>query len=172
MEIEKSETYKQLLGLQTSLKGTIGDNKNVIIKQVKLALISGGEAEGLFTKMFLLPIIQKIFPNSIVEGVNSAGKTQFKHTFFGAKPAPDFIIEEPAKIVGEVKYDFFATRSVATAIGQILLYLEASKAESQQYDYGCIIFFDTSLKFKEQKKEESHFIEHLWTNENIFLIII
>lgn len=173
IKITKSKTHKCFKKLEIDLKKTIGINKKFIVSQIRFDTPPKGESEGRFIKDFLSERLQNVFKNKIViEGVNSKGRTQFKLPFFKAKPAPDFIIEEPFCVIGEVKYCKLSTRKVGTAIGQILLYLVSSKEESTKYDYGCVIFFDTSIKLNKLQEKEVSFIEHLWKNENIFLIII
>lgn len=168
----KEQIQNQLIKLEVTLKANLGNQKQIVINKVKSTLTPGGEAEGFFTKLFLSPILQSVFPNDVtIEGVNSGGKTQYKQLFFGTKPAPDFVIEK-LRIVGEVKYESLRTRQLATAIGQILLYMAASKSELQHYEYGCVIYFDTSSLTNHLSQEETDFQKYLMVNNDIFLILI
>ena len=168
---EKLDVYGHLKKLETILKEDLVNNKENIVKEIESNKRQGGEVEGIFTKRVLSRIMQNAFQNNVViEGMDSKGKTKFKQFFFGAKGAPDFIIENP-RVVGEVKYGELNLDLLGKAIGKTILYIANSKKQSQKFEYGCIVFFDTSSKFNETV-EEGEFIKYLWENVNVFLIII
>ena len=77
----------------------------------------------------------------------------------------------PFNLVGEVKYGKLRLRSFATALGQLIVYLESSKNETEQSQYGCLIFFNTE-ESKEPTEREKEFINLMWERENIFITII
>ena len=171
--LSKTKAYQQFKYLENHLKETIGNNKKSIISRVKSKTSYNHECEGVFIKSFLSKNLLNMFlDNIIIEGIDSKGKTQFKKSFFGSKPAPDFVINNLLTVVGEVKYDSLTARSISLAIGQVLVYLKSSKYESYKYDYGCIIFFDKSCKSDAIGEKEAEFIKYLWEHENIYLIII
>ncbi|MHA1279829.1 MAG: hypothetical protein ACTSQ8_21710 [Candidatus Helarchaeota archaeon] len=170
MAITKEDVRQKLEGLENVLKEGIGTRKAEIIEKVKQS--QGGESEGVFTKTVLAPILHELFGDSVtIEGVEGSG-TQFKTSFFGSSPAPDFVIEKPTNIMGEVKYADYGTLLVSHAIGQVLLYIAASKDETRVADFGCVIFFDKSLKYETLRPNEEKLIRELWDRSNIYLIIV
>jgi|GEM_PF-4090002 len=179
-EEEKKEVEKHLMEFESVLKKRLScQRKNIVekIDEIREGNKHRGrkrtEAESIFMKKYLNNLIKETFnDNVIIEGYNKEKPTQFKEVFFGSKPAPDFIIEEPAKVVCEVKYSPLTTMKTATAVGQCLLYMAAKKDVTQKFYYGCIVFFDKSLKFEGLQPVESNFKDYLWDELNIFLIIL
>ena len=170
MEMSKEEVRKNLGEFELFLTEKIGTQKRRIIDELGEASVR--EPEGVFTKTILSPVLNEFFANNVViEGPTS--KLQFKKNFFGSKPAPDFVIEKPTVIMGEVKYADFAIQNIGQAIGQVLLYKTASKCgESRVADYGCIVFFDKSMKFTHLQLAELNLKNELWAKFGIFVIIL
>ena len=169
----KSDVKSLLAEFKTKLNEAIVNRKDKIIQDInfeKKSMKKRCEAEGLFTKNILNKLIRNGFEEAVVEGPDS--KMQFKCPFFGTRSAPDFNVKKPARIVGEVKYASLTGMNMSKAVGQVLLYIAASKKEQSQFDYGCIIFFDTSKKFKGFDREEREFVKRLWNFDNIFVIIL
>jgi aspartate/methionine/tyrosine aminotransferase len=77
----------------------------------------------------------------------------------------------PLETVGEVKYGNLNFRSFATGLGQIIGYLKASQFEAVPKIYGYYIFFNTDVD-KTITENDKKFLEELWENENIFVVII
>lgn len=170
--MSKDSVGNHLGTLKTALTSSLGPDKESILRRVKAAVAQGGEAEGKFVKLFLSEVLHRVFGDGVViEGMDSMGRTQFKRTFFGAKPAPDFVIER-LSIVGEVKFAPLTSGRLATAIGQVLVYVAASKMESVQYEYGCLLYFDTAANSVRLTQEETDFARRLWQNDGIYLIFV
>ena len=174
--MDKQKIYHQLNNLGFYLKKNLILQKENVVKKVREATPKGGEPEGNFIKLFLAPLLREFLKVNleglIIEGINK-GQTQFKNYFFGSKPASDFRFKEPLtfNLIGEVKYGKLQLRSIATALGQLITYIESSKNESEQSQYGCLIFFNTKQS-KEPTEREKEFINLMWERENIFITII
>jgi len=175
--MHKQKIYHQLNNLGLYLKENLLPKKEDIVKKVRGATPKNGESEGYFIKLFLAPLLREFIKENleglIIEGINSKGQTQFKKEFFGSKPAPDFRFTTPLpfNLVGEVKYGKLRLRSFATALGQLIVYLESSKNETEQSQYGYLIFFNTE-ESKELTEREKEFINLMWKRENMFITII
>ena len=175
--MNKQEIYNFLNNLSLCLKDNLLTQKVKIVRKVKGVTPKGGEPEGNFIKLFLEPLIKEFLKEDseglIVEGIDSKGQTQFKGDFFGSKPAPDFRFKAPLPftLVGEVKYGKLQLRSLATALGQLITYIESSESEAEQSQYGYLVFFDTKGSNKITEKEKD-FIKLIWKRENIFIAII
>ena len=157
--MDKQKIYHQLNNLDLYLKENLLPKKEDIVKKVQGATPKSGEPEGYFIKLFLAPLLREFLKENleglIIEGINSKGQTQFKKDFFGSKPAPDFRFKQ-FNMVGEVKYDKLRLRPFAIAIGQLITYIESSKNETKQSQYGCLIFFNTKkVKNKRNEKKSS-----------------
>jgi len=172
--MHKQKIYHQLNNLGLYLKENLLPKKEDIVKKVRGATPKGGEPEGYFIKLFLAPLLREFLKENLegltIEGINSKGRTQFKKDFFGSKPAPDFRFKQ-FNMVGEIKYDKLRLRPLATALGQLITYIESSKNESEPSQYGYLVFFNTNRSKKPTKQEED-FIRLIWERENIFITII
>jgi len=172
--MDKQKIYYHLNSLSLYFKENLLPSKEYIVKKIIKETPVGGEPEGRFIKLFLAPLLKEFFKENpeglIIEGIKSRCRTQFKNYFFGSKPAPDFILNQ-LDTVGEVKYDKLRLRSFATALGQLITYIESSKKEIIQSKYGYLIFFNTE-KHKEPTEQEKKFINLMWEQDNIFISII
>ena len=172
--MDKQEIYQKLNNISYYLKENLSSQKDDFIKRVQKATPKGCEPEGHFIKIVLSPLLEEFFKENleglIIEGVRSRGSTQFKNYFFGSRPAPDFRFNQ-LDTVGEVKYARLRLRSFATALGQLITYIESSKNEIVPSKYGYLIFFNTE-KSKELQEQEKKFINLIWKRDNIFITII
>jgi hypothetical protein len=189
-EQQKIRAFNKFKKLERHLLSLLGGEKKAkIIGKIEKETPKGGEKESIFVKSFLCRVLFNYFRDSsievIIEGVNSEGRTQFRSKFFNSKPAVDFLFEKrplgllpvshtilfPLETVGEVKYGNLNFRSFATGLGQIIGYLKASQFEAAPKIYGYYIFFNTDVD-KTITENDKKFLEELWENENIFVVII
>lgn len=170
---QKTSAYGCFKELENIIKTELGSKKEEIMQQVKLNTPAGGEPEGTFTKMFLSTAIKTVFPDDIIEGMDSMSKLHFTELFFGSGADIDFLVNKPAKICGEVKYTRLSKQSLGVDTGKLIMLMSTGKTYRIQFQYGCQIFFDTgSAKANILNNEEEIFIRRLWERENIYLIII
>ncbi len=172
--MDKQDIYQKLNNISLCLIENSLPKKESIVKKIREETPKGCEPEGRFIKIILAPLLKKFFKENsgglIIEGVKSRGQTQFKNYFFSSMPAPDFRFKQ-LDIVGEVKYDKLRLRPFAIALGQLITYIESSKNEIVQSQYGYLIFFNIE-KSKEPTEQEKKFINLLWKRDNIFITII
>ena len=189
--MNKQEAYNLLIQLNHWLEENLPPKKEVI-KTVKDGTSSGGEREGVFVKQFLYTGLKSFtedyFKNLgledwqkradetlIVEGIKPT--TQHRHSFFGSKPAPDFLFKSPFPftIVGEAKYSN-DIGDLQTLVGQTIVYLISGKTEEWHYNYGYGIFYDISdsqtIKKASQSRPEQELYRELWDKLGIFIRII
>ena len=171
MAAEKKEVFVKLKKLEEVLRQNF-THKKAIIEDAKKYRPPPREPEGYFTKKHLGKVLKSVFSDDVkIEGLDK-DYIRFRNKFFNATPVPDFFVTNSINVIGEVKYSHLNLECVGKAIGKIILYLTASKNENRQFDYGCIVCFDTSLKFNAMQPIEKSFKNSLWENENIYLIII
>lgn len=175
--MEKCDVYQFLVTVQDRLSRELGSRKSEIVADVRDNTPKGGEAEGHFMKRRLEKRLRECFGDEkghlVIEGVESHGVTQFKHPFFGNKPAPDFVFNDPRRfaLVGEVKYGRISLRAFATGIGQAISYMQSSKRESTCYEYGYLLFFNTAGGYKLSPQEQD-FQRRLWDQHNLFVQVL
>lgn len=150
-----------------------GSRKGEIIERVRQGTPKGSESEGTFVKQFLAPLSREVLGRDgvAIEGLGSNGLTQFKKSFFNAKPAPDFVARQLG-IVGEAKYGKLTPRALSTGIGQALLYSESSKQEGLHLPYSVLVYFANHPNAVELKLAEQEFINLLWERDSVFTIVI
>lgn len=189
--MDKKEVHNLLIQLNHWLEENLPPKKEVI-KRVKDGTSPGGEREGIFVKQFLYTGLKSFTEDYfkslgsedwqkqadetlIVEGIKPT--TQHRHSFFGSKPAPDFLFKSPFPftIVGEAKYSN-DIGDLQTLVGQTIVYLISGKTEEWHYNYGYGIFYDISesqtIKKASQSRPEQELYRELWNKLGIFIGII
>lgn len=181
----KDNVYNKLTQLKDTLVNDWANRKESMINEV--ASIKGSVNETKFAHKFLDENLANFFGTRngaqiFIEGAQGKGKpsqTLFQKKFLGVNPAPDFVVRAPFNLAGEIKYGKVSVQRVANAIGAVLIYLKSSQNEKLEnpYEFGCVIFFDTSNpKCWESSKalpySEDEFIGWLWEELNVFLIIV
>ncbi len=174
--------------IKTALKGKIGGKeKEGTAKQCR--------TEDELCKKFIWNVIREVLnrhewknndfrlEGEIINGKRNS--VQQKYQLFGKGMCPDFYLKsEELGVMGEVKYISVKNNHNAhvlmDAIGETLSRMLISQKQTKpgllKFDYGLIIFFDAHeedhLGKYEKNPEEFAFIEHLWSQYKIYVIII